>query len=146
MILSRDDELAHTICMYCWVWHIIWRYYWYGLNAPSFVDEILIQVSWSYLFEKSKRYLSIGVCSGYLWFICWLLMVYLLSLAINTKNEIDGCLNHEMVAVNNMHVTLSTCILKDTGDAIVWHMEIPYNLLRKSWWKFMSKKMIVLKL
>ena len=59
-------------------------------------------------------------------------MVDLLSLAINTKNKIDWCLNHEMVAVNNMHVTLSTCMLNDIGGAIVWHMEIPYNLLRRS--------------
>ena len=51
-----------------------------------------------------------------------------------------------MVTVNNMHVTLSTCILNNIGGAIVWHMEIPYNLLRKSWWKIMSKKVIVLKL
>ena len=56
-------------------------------------------------------------------------MVDLLSLAINTKNKIDRCLNHEMVAVDNMHVTWSTCILNDTGSAIVWHIEVPYNIL-----------------
>ena len=71
-----------------------------------------------------------GTCQY--WRLQWLLMVDLLSLAINTKNKIDRCLNHEMVAVDNMHVTLSTCILDDTGSAVVWPIEVPYNILRKS--------------